>query len=115
MTDEALQDPLDADDSVSLPDNNNLKIMRVHRTNTKCLFKQTVGVLLYLGTLPLDAGLHLQLPQREVIVHEQSVPAHCRADVRGLRCHVPCQQVGQPAAGLSAEQLVGTHRVHIVV
>lgn len=75
---------------------------------------QSVSVL-HLGSLPLDAGLHLQLSQREVIVHEQSVPAHCGADVRGLRCHVAGQQVGQPAAGLRAEQLVGTHRVHVVV
>lgn len=105
-------------DSMSLLINNTWDYVCARIKYIKCIFGrhcfQPVPIL-HLGSLPLDAGLHLQLPQREVIVHEQSVPAHCGADVRRLRCHVPGQQVVQPAAGLRAEQLVGTHRVHVVV
>lgn len=69
--------------------------------------------LLHLRSFPLDPGLHLQLSQGEVIVHEQSVPAR-RVDVGALQSHVSGQQVRQPAAGLRAEQLVGAHRVHVI-
>lgn len=73
-----------------------------------------VQLPLYLWSFPLDVGLHLQLAEGEVIVHEQSVPAH-RVDVRALRRHVSAQEVRQPAPGLRAEQLVGADRVHIIV
>lgn len=72
------------------------------------------GFHLYLWSFPLDPALHLQLSQREVVVHEQSVPSH-HAQVPALRRHVAGQEVRQPAAGLGAEQLVRADRLRIIL
>ncbi|TNN47988.1 hypothetical protein EYF80_041811 [Liparis tanakae] len=56
-----------------------------------------------------------ELPQGEVVVHEQPVPAH-RAHVAVFRHHVAAlQEVREPAAGLGAQQLVGADRVRVVL
>lgn len=68
--------------------------------------------LTHLWPLPLDPGLHFQLPQGKVIVHEQSVPTH--VDVRTFQNHVSGQKVREPAAGLRTEQLVGAHGVDVI-
>ncbi|KAG7234841.1 hypothetical protein INR49_003666 [Caranx melampygus] len=50
----------------------------------------------------------------KVIVHEEPVPAD-RVHVRSLRSHALVHQVCQPAPGLRAHQLVGAHRLHVVL